>query len=69
MHALWRPGRIGTAYKEPDEQIMLLSRQGAGTNETMRVTSKAETRAWRWQERRDGIRLAVPRWSRYAAFQ
>jgi len=32
-------------------QIVLLSAQGVGTNEIMRVTGKAKTCVWRWQER------------------
>jgi transposase len=32
-------------------QIMLLSAQGVGTNGIMRVTGKAKTCVWRWQER------------------
>jgi transposase len=32
-------------------QIMLLSAQGIGTNGIMRVTGKAKTCVWRWQER------------------
>lgn len=32
-------------------QIVLLSAQGIGTNEIMRVTGKAKTCVWRWQER------------------
>ena len=32
-------------------QIVLLSVQGVGTNEIMRVTGKAKTCVWRWQER------------------
>jgi len=32
-------------------QIVLLSAQGVGTNEIMRVTGRAKTCVWRWQER------------------
>ena len=32
-------------------RIVLLSAQGVGTNEIMRVTGKAKTCVWRWQER------------------
>ena len=32
-------------------RIVLLSAQGAGTGEIMRVTGKAKTCVWRWQER------------------
>ena len=32
-------------------QIVLLSAQGAGTNEIMRATGKAKTCVWRWQKR------------------
>ena len=32
-------------------QIVLLSAQGVGTNEIMRVTGKAKICVWRWQER------------------
>jgi hypothetical protein len=32
-------------------QIVLLSARGIGTNEIMRVTGKAKTCVWRWQER------------------
>ena len=32
-------------------QIVLLSAGGAGTHEVMRITGKAKTCVWRWQER------------------
>src|ERR1700712_239183 len=32
-------------------QIVLLSAQGVGTNEIMRVTGEAKTCVWRWQKR------------------
>ena len=32
-------------------RIVLLSSQGIGTNAIMRLTGKAETCVWRWQER------------------
>jgi transposase len=32
-------------------QIVLLSADGSGTNEIMRLTGKAKTCVWRWQER------------------
>ena len=32
-------------------QIVLLSASGAGTHEIMRITGKAKTCVWRWQER------------------
>jgi transposase len=32
-------------------EIVLLSADGAGTNEIMRRTSKSKTCIWRWQER------------------
>lgn len=38
-------------------QIVLLSAEGLGTNEIMRLTGKAKTSVWRWQERymREGV--------------
>jgi transposase len=32
-------------------QIVLLSAEGAGTNESMREAGKSKTCVWRWQER------------------